>query len=110
MPVAAVAIAAVATVAAVDNEDGIQWWWAMKMAFNGSGSVQRQRWWGLRISNAKVMMEIDISGGGWQRRASAFDSSDGQRWALAFDGGDGLQLWQRWTIETAFNGGSGGGV
>jgi hypothetical protein len=22
---------------------------------------------------------------------------------LAFDGGDGRQLWQRWAIETAFN-------
>jgi len=29
---------------------------------------------------------------------------------LAFDGGDGLQLWQQWTIQTAFNGGGGGGV
>jgi len=57
-------------------------------------------------------MVIDISSGGWRRRASAFDSGDGQRWALAFDGGDGRQLWlwQRWTIETVFNGGSGGGV
>ena len=27
-----------------------------------------------------------------------------------FDCGDGRQLWQRWTIETAFNGGSGGDV
>ena len=54
-------------------------------------------------------MEIDISEGGWQRRASAFDSGDGQRWALAFDGGNGRQLWQRWTIEMAFNG-SGGSV
>jgi len=53
-------------------------------------------------------MEIDISGGGWQRRASMFDSGDGRRLALVFDGGDGRQLWQRWTIETAFNGGSGG--
>ena len=55
-------------------------------------------------------MDIDISGGGWRRRASAFDGSDGRRWALAFDGGDGRQLWQRWTIETAFNGGGGGGI
>ena len=55
-------------------------------------------------------MEIDISGGGWRRRVSAFDSGDGRRWALAFDGGNGWQLWQRWKIETAFNGGSGGGV
>jgi len=52
-------------------------------------------------------MEIDISDGGWQRRASAFDSGDGQRWALAFDGVDGWQLWQRWMIEMAFNGGGG---
>jgi len=55
-------------------------------------------------------MEIDISGGGWQRQASAFDSGNGKRWALALDGGNGWQLWQRWTIETAFNGGGGGGV
>ena len=55
-------------------------------------------------------MEIDISGGGWRRRASAFDIGNGQRWALVFDGGDGLQLWQRWMIETAFNSGGGGGV
>ena len=58
-------------------------------------------------------MEIDISGGGWQRRASAFDSGDERRWVLAFDGGNGRQLWQRWTIEMiemAFNGGGGGGV
>jgi len=27
-----------------------------------------------------------------------------------FDGGDGRQLWQRWTIEMTINGGSGGGV
>jgi hypothetical protein len=57
-----------------------------------------------------VTMEIAISGGGWRRRASAFDSGDGRRWALAFDGGDGRQLWQQWTIEMAFNGGGGGGV
>ena len=55
-------------------------------------------------------MEIDISGGGWRWRASAFDSGDGRRWALAFDGGDGRQLWQRWTIEMAFNDSSSGGV
>ena len=28
---------------------------------------------------------------------------------MAFDGGDGQQLWQRWTIEMAFNGGGGCG-
>jgi len=51
-------------------------------------------------------MEFDFSSGGWRRRASTFDSGDGRRWALAFDSGDGRQLWQRWMIETAFNGGS----
>ena len=57
-------------------------------------------------------MEIDIIGDGWRRRASVFDSSDGRSWALAFygDGGDGRQLWQRWTIEMAFNDSSSGGV
>jgi hypothetical protein len=30
---------AVAAVAAVENEDGVQLRWRMKMAFNGSGSV-----------------------------------------------------------------------
>jgi len=55
-------------------------------------------------------MEIDISGGGWRWWASAFDSGDGRRWVLAFDGGDGRQLWQRWTIEMAFDGGGGSGV
>ncbi len=47
-------------------------------------------------------MDIDISGGGWRRRASGF--------TLVFDGGDGRQLWQRGKIETVFNGGGGGGV
>ena len=34
----------------------------------------------------------------------------GQGWVLAFDGGNGRQLWQGWTIEMAFNGGGSGGV
>jgi len=45
-----------------------------------------------------------------QRQASAFDSGNGRKWALVFDGGYGRQLCQRWTIETAFNDGSCGGV
>jgi hypothetical protein len=98
--VAAVAAAAAAAVAVGDEE----------RAFNGSGSVRRQRRWGLQIGNDEETMEIDISGGGWRWQASAFDSGDGRRWALAFGGGDGQQLWQRWTIETAFYGGGGGGV
>ena len=39
-----------------------------------------------------------------------FDGGDGIRWVLAFDGGNGWQLWQWLTIELAFNGGGGGGV
>ena len=74
------------------------------------GGEFKRRQWGLQIGDDKATMEMVISGGGWRRRASAFDSGDGRRRALAFDGGDGRQLWQRWTIETAFNGGSGGGV
>ena len=27
--------------AAVDDEDGVQWRWTMKIAFNGGGSVRR---------------------------------------------------------------------
>ena len=46
-------------------------------------------------------MEIDISSGGWRRRASTFDGCDGRRWVLSFDGGNGWQLWQRWMIEMA---------
>jgi hypothetical protein len=40
-------------------------------------------------------MEIDISGGGWRQRASAFDGGNGRRWALGFDG-----RWQ-WTAVVA---------
>ena len=39
-----------------------------------------------------------------------FDSGDGQRWPSVFDGGDGWLLYQQWTIDMAFNGGSGSGV
>ena len=90
----------------------------MKTAFNGGGgggfnggdSVRRRWRWGLRMGDDEAMVEIDISGGGWRRRTSVFDSSDRQRWALTFDVGDERELWQRWTIETAFNGGGGGDV
>ena len=90
-------------VVAVDDEDGIQWW-QRGGAFNDGGSVRRQQRWGLRIGDDEATMEIDICGDGWQWRASAFDSGDGRRWVLAFDGGNGRQLWQWWTIETVFNG------
>jgi len=62
------------------------------------------------MGNDKAAIEIDISSGGWRRQASAFDGSDVQMWVLEFDGGNGQQLWQRWTIETAYNGGGGSGV
>jgi hypothetical protein len=47
-------------------------------------------------------MEVDTSGSVWWRLASVFDNGNGRRWALAIDGGNGWQLWQRWTIEMAF--------
>ncbi len=71
-------------------------------AFDGGGD-------GLRQSDGKAKMAIDTSGGGWGRRASAFDSGDGGRFALVFDC-DGTQLWWRWMIEMAFDGGGGGGI
>jgi hypothetical protein len=59
----------------------------------------RRRW---RLTSA-------VAGGdsGRQRLTAAMD--EGGRWALT-GGGNGQQLWQQWTIDTAFNGGSGGGV
>ena len=105
----AVAVAAVAALAAVVDGDGVQWW-RRGGAFNGGNSIQLRQLWGLRIGDDEATMEIDISGGGWRRQASAFDSGDGRRLALGFVGGDGWQLWQQWMIETAFNGGGGGGV
>lgn len=64
---------------------------------------------GLRLSDGEAKMAIDTSGGGWQRRASAVDGGNGRRFAMMFDG-NGRQLWRRWMIEMAFNGGGGGGV
>jgi hypothetical protein len=98
----------VAAVAAMDNEDGIQWrrWGGRSMAvaaFNSNGN-------GLRIGNSETKMAINTSSGRWQWRASAFDSSDGRRWVSVFDSGNGQQLWQQWTIEMAFNGSSGSGI
>jgi hypothetical protein len=46
-------------------------------AFNGGGIIRRRRRWGLRIGDDEATMEIDISGGGWRWRVSAFDSGDG---------------------------------
>ena len=92
MQVAAVVVAVAVAVAAVDNEDGVQWWrrWGGRSmevkAFDGGVD-------GLRISDVEAKMAIDISGGGWRRRASAFDGGNGQRWSLVFDGGDGQLLW-----------------
>jgi hypothetical protein len=82
----------VTTAAAVNDEDGIQWWWTMKMAFNGSGSIEQQRRWGLQIGIAKATMEIDWGGDdGCQRLTVAMDKSG--RWCLtvvmAMDGSCG---------------------
>jgi hypothetical protein len=71
--------------------------------FDGNGD-------GLRINNGKAKMATDTSSGGWRWRASAFDGGDEKNWVLVFDGGNGQQLWQQWTIETAFNGSGGGDV
>jgi hypothetical protein len=67
----------------------------MKPAFNGGGSVRWQQRRGLQIGDGKATIQIDISGGGWRWGVSTFDGGNGQRWALAFDRGDGWQLWQR---------------
>ena len=102
---AAAAAAAVAAVAAVlvaagtarrDDEDGVQWrrWGGRSMAaaaFDGGSD-------GTRIGDGKAKMAIDTSGG------------DGRKFPLLFDGGDGRQLWQLWTIDTVFNSGGDGGV
>ena len=83
----------------------------MKTAFNGgsggggcsmeveafNGGVN-----GLRISDVEAKMAIDISGGGWRRRASAFDGGNGQRWSLVFDGGDGQLLWQQLSVDNRY--------
>ena len=45
------------------------------VAFDGNGD-------GLRLIDGKAKMAIDTSGGGWRRRASAFDGGDGWRFAL----------------------------
>jgi hypothetical protein len=49
-------------------------------------------------------MAIDTSGGGcWQQRASSFDSGDGRRWQLVFNGhGDGRLLRQQWTVDNRY--------
>ena len=79
----------------------------MKMVFDDGR-------WGrtfmVKAHASKAKMEIDTIGGGWQWQASAFGGGNGRRWALAFDCGNGRQLWQRWAIETAFNGCGGGGI
>jgi hypothetical protein len=67
----------------VDNEDGIQW--------------QRQHLTAMAVRVATVGVSV------W-----------GRRWTKVgigiLDTGNGWQLWQGWTIETAFNDGGGGGI
>ena len=104
---AAVAVAAVAAAVVVDDDDRFEWRWCGERSmaaavFDGGGD-------GLRLIDDKAKMAIDTSGGGWGRRASAFDIGDGWRFVLVFDG-DERQLWQWWMIEMAFDGGGGGGI
>jgi hypothetical protein len=75
---------------------------------NGGCSIQRQ--WQWTTDKQWQGNDGDTSGGEWRWWASAFDSSDGRSWVLVFDGGNGQQLWQQWTIETMFNGSGGGGI
>jgi hypothetical protein len=77
MPVVVVAAAAVVAVAAVDNEDGVQWWrWQghsmavaafdgrlMVTAIDGNGVLLKQ-------GNGKAKMLFNTSSGRWRRRAS----------------------------------------
>ena len=62
-----------AAVAAVDDEDGVQWrrWGGRSMsasAFNGSGD-------GLQIGDVEAKMAIDTSGVGWLEAKMAIDTS-----------------------------------
>ena len=78
-------------------------------AFDGNGD-------GLRLSYGEAKMAIDTSGGGWRRRASAFDGDGGDEWrfallwtaaVVAVNDRDGLQWWRwRWCLMAvaAFDG------
>jgi hypothetical protein len=68
--------AAVAAVAEVDDEDGVQWRQRGGGAFMAAAAFDGGIG-GLRIGNVEAKMAIDTSGGGWRQRASAFD---GGRW------------------------------
>ncbi len=77
-PVVVVAAAAVVAVAALDNEDGVQWrrWRGHLMAAAAFDGVRRRSTAfdgdGVRLKqgDGKVKMVFDTSGGGWRRRAS----------------------------------------
>ena len=76
----------------MDDDNGVEqwrWWGGRSMAaaaFEGDSN-------GLRLSDGEAKMAIDTSGGGWQRRASAFDGGNGRRFAMMFDGNE-RQLWR----------------
>ena len=66
-------MAEVAAVAAVDDEDGVQWrrWGGHSMAaaaFDGGGD-------GPRIGDVEANMAIDTSGGGWFEAKMVIDTS-----------------------------------
>ena len=96
-------------VVVVDDDGGIKWRRRggrsmAVVAFDGNGD-------GLRLIDGEAKMAIDTSGGGWRKRASAFDGGDGWRFALlwttavvAVNDRDGVQWWRwrwRWQRLTA---------
>ena len=123
----AAAVAEVVAVAAVDDEDGMQWrqWGGRSIAaaaFGGGGGGD-----GLRIGDVEAKMAIDTSGGGWFEAKMAIDTSGvaggdsgRQRLTAAMDKGGRSCLtlasvdnrynvqWRRWRwhsmVEAAFNG------
>ena len=102
-----VAVTAEAAAVVVDDDNSFEWQWCGEYSmaaavFDGVGD-------GLRQSDGKAKMVIDTSGGGWGRRVSAFDSGNGWRFVLVFDG-DEWQLWWWWMIEMASDGGGSGGI
>jgi hypothetical protein len=71
----AAAVAEVVAVAAVDDEDGMQWrrWGVGSMAAAAFGSGGGGD--GPRIGNVEAKMAIDTSGGGWFEAKMAIDTS-----------------------------------
>ncbi len=91
----------------VNTRYGVQWRrWGGGGAINGGRSGRWCRFGGnvKRKGVVEAKMAIYTCGGGcWRQRASSFDSGDGRRWPLAFDGcGDGQLLRQQWTVNNRY--------